>query len=130
VWVGRLLSAVALLFLAVDTAMKLFMVPAAVEASKGLGYTESAIFAIGAIETVCLLLYVVPRTAVFGAVLWTGYLGGAIATHVRAGSPFLSHILFPVYVAAILWAGLWFRDARTRRVVRTALESPDKEVTQ
>jgi len=62
------------------------------------------------IELVCLALYLVPRTAVLGAVLWTGYLGGAVATHVRIGSPLFSHVLFPLYVAALLWVGLWLRD--------------------
>jgi hypothetical protein len=67
---------------------------------------------------VCLVVYLIPRTAVLGAILWTGYLGGAIATHVRVGNPLFSHLLFPVYVAALLWAGLWLRDERVRAVLR------------
>jgi hypothetical protein len=63
---------------------------------------------------VCLIIYVVPRTAPLGAILWTGYLGGAIATHVRVGNPLASHTLFPIYVAALLWGGLWLRDRRVR----------------
>jgi len=72
---------------------------------------------IGAIELVCLALYLVPRTALLGAVVMTGYLGGAVATHVRIGSPLLSHTLFPIYVAAMLWAGLYLREPRLRALV-------------
>ena len=65
----------------------------------------------------CLALYLLPQTAVLGAILWTGYLGGAVATHVRIGNPMLSHALFPVYVGALLWLGLWLRDARLRALL-------------
>jgi hypothetical protein len=69
---------------------------------------------------VCLILYVIPRTAPLGAVLWTGYLGGAIATHLRLDNPLFSHTLFPIYVAALLWGGLYLRDARVRALVGAA----------
>jgi hypothetical protein len=69
------------------------------------------------LQLACLVLYLVPRTSVLGAVLWTGYLGGAVATHVRVGNPLLSHTLFPIYVAALLWGGLWLRDQRVRSVL-------------
>jgi DoxX-like protein len=72
---------------------------------------------IGLIELVCLVLYLLPRTGVLGAVLLTGYLGGAIATHVRIGSPLFSHVLFPVYVALVLWGGLYIRETRLRELV-------------
>ena len=71
---------------------------------------------LGVLELVCLSLYLLPQTAVLGAILWTGYLGGAVATHVRIGNPMFSHALFPVYVGALLWLGLWLRDARLRRL--------------
>jgi hypothetical protein len=122
IWAGRALSALALILLTVDTAMKLFVMPVAVDATRQLGFAESAVFAIGAIEAACLVLYLLPRTSVLGAVLWTGYLGGAIATHLRLDSPLFSHILFPVYVAAFLWSGLWLRDGRLRQIVRTAFD--------
>ena len=67
---------------------------------------------LGVLELVCLALYLLPQTAVFGALLWTGYLGGAVASHVRIGNPMLTHVLFPIYVATLLWLGLWLRDAR------------------
>jgi hypothetical protein len=109
---GRILSGVAGLFLAFDAAMKVMALPPAVEGTVTLGYPAGVVVGIGIVQLVCLAAYLVPRTAVLGAVLWTGYLGGAIATHVRVGSPLFTHTLFPIYVAALLWAGLWLRDRR------------------
>jgi hypothetical protein len=109
---GRILSGLAVAFLMFDAGMKLFALPAAVEGTTQLGYPASTLLGIGIIQLVCLAVYLVPRTAPVGAVLWTGYLGGAIATHVRVGSPLFTHTLFPIYVAALLWAGLWLRDRR------------------
>jgi hypothetical protein len=88
-----------------------------VEGTLQLGFPESVIVSLGLIQVACLVTYLVPRTAVLGAVLWTGYLGGAIATHVRVGSPLLTHTLFPIYVAAFLWLGLWLRDQRLRPIL-------------
>ena len=113
-WAGRILSGLAVVFLIFDVAMKFLMPPAAVEGTRQLGWPESAMLTLGVIQLICLALYLIPRTAVIGAVLWTGYLGGAIATHVRVGNPLFSHTLFPIYVAAFLWAGLWLRDRRVR----------------
>jgi hypothetical protein len=104
------------LFLAFDAAMKLLQVPMAVEGTIQLGYPASSLLVIGLIQVVCLAVYLVPRTAILGAVLWTGYLGGAIATHLRVGNPLFTHMLFPIYVAALLWGGLWLRDRRLRGV--------------
>ena len=83
-----------------------------------LGFPASSVLPLGLIELVCLVLYLVPRTSVMGAILWTGYLGGAIATHLRLGNPMFSHVLFPLYVAAFLWGGLWLRDPRARAIFR------------
>ena len=93
---GRVLSGVAVLFLAFDAAMKLLQVPMAVEGTIQLGYPASSLLVIGLIQVVCLAVYLVPRTAILGAVLWTGYLGGAIATHLRVGNPLFTHMLFPI----------------------------------
>src|SRR5262245_13120866 len=120
VWTGRILSALAVLFLLLDAVMKLLRVPAAVEGTKQLGYGEDVLVVLGIIQVVCLIAYVIPRTAVLGAILWTGYLGGAVATHVRVGNPLASHILFPTYVALLLWAGLWLRNQRLRAAVSFA----------
>lgn len=115
--VGRVLSAIAILFLAFDGAVK-FTSGAPVADSMGqLGWSLSAAPVIGIIELVCLVLYVIPRTSPIGVVLLTGYLGGAIATHLRVGNPLFSHILFPTYVAALLWGGLYLRDARVRGLI-------------
>lgn len=123
VWVGRILSALLVLFLTFDTAMKVLQLPVAVEATQQLGFTAHAVFVIGVIEALCLVFYLVPRTALLGAVLWTGYFGGAIATHIRAGSPLFTHTLFPIYIAALLWVGLWLRDGRLRRIVRAVFDT-------
>lgn len=112
VWTGRVLSGFVIVFLSWDATMKLIRHPMAVEGSAALGYPESTIVIIGLIAAACTVLYVIPRTAVLGAVLWTGYLGGAIATHLRMGNPLFSHTLFPIYVAALLWGGLALRDGR------------------
>jgi len=117
VWVGRILTGLAVLFLVFDATVKVLELGLAVEATAQLGYPVTLVRAIGLVEVVCLIAYLVPRTSVLGAILWTGYLGGAIATHVRIGSPLFSHILFPVYIAALLWAGLWLRSARVRALL-------------
>jgi len=105
------------LFLAFDAIIKVLVLPIAVQATTELGYPASTIFWIGAIELTCLVLYLVPRTAVLGALLLTGHLGGAIATHVRVGNPLLSHTLFPIYVALLLWGGLYLRELRLRALL-------------
>lgn len=114
VLVGRGLSGFAALFLAFDLTLKLIGAAEAVEGTTGLGYPAGVLFPLGLVQLVCLALYLLPRTAPLGAILWTGYLGGAIATHVRVENPLFSHTLFPIYVAALLWGGLWLRDRRVR----------------
>jgi hypothetical protein len=106
------LTAVAVLFLIVDATGKLLEVAPVVSGTAELGYPEGVIRPLGAILAACVAIYLVPRLAILGAVLLTGYLGGAIATHVRVGSPLLTHTLFPLYVAVFVWGGLYLRDAR------------------
>lgn len=113
-WAGRIAGGLAILFLLFDTIIKLLRLPQAVEGTVQLGYPEGVVLCIGIIELVCLVVYVIPRTSVLGAILLTGYLGGAVATHVRIGSPLFSHILFPVYVGALVWGALLLRDERLR----------------
>src|SRR6185503_12150356 len=98
-WTGRIMIALPALFLFVDGVGKLVKPAPVVEGTVQLGYPESVLLGLGIVLLTCTVLYVIPRTAVFGAILLTGYLGGAIATHVRVGSPLFSHTLFPVYVA-------------------------------
>lgn len=119
-WAGRILSGLAVLFLLFDLGMKLMMSPEAQQGTAALGYPVSVLPALGVLQAVLLVLYLVPRTSVLGALLWVGYLGGAVATHVRVGNPLFSHVLFPVYVAALLWLGLWLRDRRLRAVLPLA----------
>ena len=97
--IGRIVTALPVLFLGFDTAIKFSSVPAVSETMTQLGYAPSAATTIGILELVCLAIYLVPSTAVLGAVLLTGYLGGAIASHVRVGNPLFSHELFPTYIA-------------------------------
>jgi hypothetical protein len=108
------LSALVALFLTFDTVLKVFAMAPAMEATTALGYPAAAVVPIGLVELLCLVLFLVPRTEVLGAILLTGHLGGAIATHVRVGSPLLSHTLFPIYVAALIWGGLYLREPRLR----------------
>ena len=109
---GHALSAVAVSFLLFDSAIKLVKIAPVIESFEQLGYSPAIAREIGWLELICLVLYVVPRTAPFGAVLLTGFLGGAIATHVRVGDPLFSHVLFPVYMGVLLWGGLFLRDER------------------
>ena len=115
-WTGRVLTGLSTAFLLFDAVMKLFKPPFVVEATIHLGYPESTIVGIGVALLVSTVLYVIPRTSIFGAILLTGYLGGAVATNVRAETP-LFNIVFPVVFAAIAWAGLCLRNARLSQVL-------------
>lgn len=117
---GRVISGIAVLFLVFDVVIKLAGAKPAVDGTVQLGFAAHDVFTIGAIGAVCLVLYLVPRTAPLGAVLWTGYFGGAIAIQLRAGSPLFSQTLFPIYVAALVWGGLFLRDGRVRTLLRPA----------
>lgn len=113
-WAGRVMSGVPALFLLLDGALKLAKPAPVVEGTIALGYPAGVLTGLGVVLLAATLLYLYPRTAVLGAVLLTGYLGGAVATHVRVANPWLSHTLFPVYVGALLWGGLYLRDGRLR----------------
>jgi hypothetical protein len=117
-WAGRILTGIAVLFLAMDLTFKFSTSKEIIEGTTQLGWAPHHLPIIGTIEIVCLLLYVIPRTAPLGAILWTGYLGAAIATPVRIDNPLYTHILFPIYVAAFIWGGLYLRDARVRALLR------------
>src|SRR5258708_6289349 len=116
VWTGRVMSGLPALLLLVDGAMKLVKPEFVVKATEELGYTETVILPLGVVLLACTIVYLIPRTAVLGAILLTGYLGGAVATHVRAGQgPF--EIFFPVVFGALLWGGLVLRDDRLRTLI-------------
>lgn len=111
-WTGRILSGLLAVLLALDALGKFLKPEAVVKGTIELGYPESTIVPMGVSLLVSVILYAVPRTAIFGAILLTGYLGGAVATHVRVGNPLFTHVLFPVYVGVLLWIGLTLRDRR------------------
>ena len=110
-WIGRVMSGLPALFLLVDGVMKLFKPAVVVDTTVQLGFPEGVILPLGVVLLACTVLYLVPRTAVLGAILLTGYLGGAVATHVRVGEGAFP-ILFPVIIGALLWGGLVLRDPR------------------
>lgn len=122
-WAGRTLSALAVTFLLFDSVAKLLEVQPVIEGTTSLGYSRDIVFTLGVILLACVLAYVVPQTAVLGALLLTAYLGGAVATQVRVEAPLFTHVLFPTYVAAFVWGGLLLRDARLRTFlpIRSAL---------
>jgi hypothetical protein len=115
-WVGRILVALSALFLLFDAAGHLMVPAAVVEAFNRLGYPISLSPALAIIELVCLVAYVIPRTAILGAILLTGYLGGAVASHLRVRDP-LFDTLFPIIFGALVWAGLYLRDQRLRALI-------------
>ena len=114
---GRVLTGIVALLLTLDAGIKLVGAKAAVEGSAQLGFTPQQVFVIGVIAAICLVLYLIPRTAPIGAVLWTGYFGGAIVTHLRVGNPLFTHILPPIYVSILIWGSLYLRDPRVRAVI-------------
>lgn len=120
VWIGRVLSGIAVAFLLFDAAGKLFKVRPVIEGSAKLGYPESTIVPIGVLLLAGVVLYLIPRTSVLGAIYLAAYLGGAVASHYRLGNPLASHVLFPVYVAAFLWGGLALRSPRLLAVLTGA----------
>jgi hypothetical protein len=120
-WTARTLSTLVVLFMLFDSIIHLMKPAPVVDAFNRLGYPLSASVGIGILELLCLLAYAIPRTALLGAVLLTGHLGGAISTHVRAGSPVFEAYIFPAILALMIWGGIWLRDPRLRAIfpVRT-----------
>ena len=116
-WAGRIISALPILFLLIDGIMKLIKPLIVMTATVELGYRETVIVPLGVLLLTSTILYAVPRTSVLGAILLTGYLGGAVATNVRVGTPLFSHVLFPVYLGVLIWLGLYLRDARLRALL-------------
>lgn len=121
-WTGRVLSGLAVLFFLMDAGMKIPPAPQVLTTMADIGWPATAEMArtLAAILLACTALYVWPRTSVLGAILLTGYLGGAIATHLRIESPLFSHTLFSLYIAGPMWLGLWLRNAELRALVPLA----------
>jgi hypothetical protein len=119
VWLGRVLSGLVIMFLLFDGAIKLVPWPVVTETMDRIGYGSSETLArsLGIITIVCTVLYAIPPTSILGAILLTGYLGGAMASHLRIGSPLFSHILFGFYLGLMVWGGLWLRDRSLRAAI-------------
>jgi hypothetical protein len=118
-WLGRILSGLVILFLLFDGAIKLVPWPVVTEAMDRIGYGSSETLArtLGLITVVCTILYTIPPTSILGAILLTGYLGGAMASHLRIGSPLFTHTLFGFYLGLMVWGGLWLRDRKLRTLI-------------
>ena len=117
-WIGFSMSAIVVLFLLLDAGMKLATVGPVLEAGQQIGFPGAAMARkLGALLLLCTLIYVYPRTSLLGAILVTGYLGGAVAAHLRLGNPLFTHVLFGVYVGALIWGGLVLRDPRLRALL-------------
>jgi hypothetical protein len=119
-WVGRILSTLIVLFMVFDGVVKVLKLAPAVEGTAKLGYPVSIVFPLGIVALACTALYAIPRTSILGAILLTGYLGGATATQVRVGS---TSYLFPVALGILLWLGIYLRDTRLRALVPVAEEA-------
>jgi hypothetical protein len=116
--IGWILSSLAILFLVMDSTMKLLALNVVLESGAALGFAGvDTARGLGIVLILCTILYAVPRTTVLGAILLTGFLGGAVATHVRVGNPLFSHVLFGIYLGVIVWAGIYLRDARLRSLI-------------
>jgi len=116
-WAGRILSGLVVLFLLFDGAIKLVPIDAVTESLAQLGYPVNLAQGLGILVLVCTVIYVIPRTSVLGAILLTGLLGGAIATHLRVGDPIFTHLLFGAYLGVMVWGGLFLRDERVRTLI-------------
>jgi hypothetical protein len=125
-WLGRVLSGLVILFMLLDGAIKLVPWPVVTETMDRIGYGSSETLArsLGIITIACTVLYAIPPTSILGAILLTGYLGGAIASHLRIDSPLLTHTLFGFYLGLMLWGGLWLRDRRLRDLIPFRVELP------
>lgn len=117
IWTSRIMSGLVILFMLTDSIFKFIQPAEVVQGTIDLGYAAHHIAVIGVLGLLSILLYAIPRTAILGAILLTGYFGGAIATHLRLDNPLFSHTLFPVYLAVLAWGGLWLRDERVRKIL-------------
>jgi hypothetical protein len=117
IWAGRILSGLVIAFLLMDAIMKFVIPPAVVKGMADAGWPLHFSVPLGIILLSCVILYTIPRTSVLGAILLTGYLGGAVASNMRLELPLFSHVLFPVYVGVLAWGGLFFREPRVRDLI-------------
>lgn len=115
-WTSRIMGGLVILFMLFDSIFKFFAHEEAIKGTVELGYSAHHLPILGTLGLICILLYAIPRTSLMGAILLTGYFGGAIATHVRVDNPLFSHILFPVYLAILAWGALWLRNDQLQQL--------------
>jgi hypothetical protein len=115
-WTSYVMSGLVILFMLFDSIMKFVKPTEVIEGTLALGYTEQHLPIIGTLGLISTLLYVFPRTSILGAILLTGYFGGAVATHLRLNNPLFTHILFTVYFGILIWGGLWLRNTKLREL--------------
>lgn len=108
------MSGLVILFMLMDSIMKFIKPQEVIDGTLALGFTEDHLITLGSLGLISTLLYIFPRTSILGAVLLTGYFGGAIATHVRLNNPLFTHILFTAYLGILMWGGLWLRNAKLK----------------
>ncbi len=116
-WTSYIMSALVILFMLMDSIMKFVKPPEVIEGTLDLGFTEQHLPVIGTLGLISTLLYVFPRTSILGAILLTGYFGGAVATHLRLNNPLFTHTLFTVYFGVLIWGGLWLRNSKLRELL-------------
>ncbi|MGM0834687.1 MAG: DoxX family protein [Bacillota bacterium] len=116
-WTARIMSGLVILFMLFDGITKLLKLTLVVEGTVEMGFSEHHVIVIGVLGLLSTILYAIPQTSVLGAILLTGYLGGAIAAHIRLDNPLFSHTLFPVYIAILAWGGIYLRDERLRNLL-------------
>jgi hypothetical protein len=129
-WAGWIMTALPALFLLADGGAKLVKPQPVVDGTLQLGYGESVIVPLGIVLLISVAVHLIPQTAMLGAILLTGYLGGAVATHVRMEHPWATHVLFPVYFGVLIWGGLYLRDPRVRTVVQTGTQTSGSKGVQ
>ncbi len=117
IWAGRILSTLVVLFLLFDGIVKVLQLDVALKTTAQLGYPESVVFGLGILTLAIAVLYAIPQTSTLGAILLTGLLGGAMATHLRVGSPLFSHLFFGLYIGLLAWGGLFLRDDLLKRLI-------------
>lgn len=116
-WTGRIMSGIVILFMVFDATLKFLKPAEVIGATADLGYLEHHILPMGLLAITATILYAIPATSILGGILLTGYFGGAIATHMRLDNPAFSHTLFPVYLAVLMWGGVWLRNQRVRKLI-------------
>ena len=117
VWSGRIMGGIVILFMLMDTTFKFMTTEDVIKATTDLGFQAHHLPIMGTLGLLATLLYIIPRTEIIGALLLTGYWGGAIATHVRMDNPLFTHILFPVYLGVLAWGALWIKNERLRQLI-------------